>query len=83
MQGKRTEAKNLPIIMTMQNCCYVATATTAFLDDDYAKLEKAIEVAKTGMADEEKIAPVDADGRGARPGPGVVRRPPAMRGPAV
>jgi phenylglyoxylate dehydrogenase beta subunit len=50
MQGKRTEAKNLPIIMTMHNCSYVATASTAFLDDYYAKLEKAIEVAKTGMA---------------------------------
>jgi phenylglyoxylate dehydrogenase beta subunit len=45
MQGKRTEAKNLPIIMTMHNC-----TSTAFLDDYYAKLEKAIEVAKTGMA---------------------------------
>ena len=50
MQGKRTEAKNLPVIMTMHNCSYVATASPAYLEDYYAKLAKAIEVAKTGMA---------------------------------
>ena len=50
MQGKRTEAKNLPVIMMMHNCSYVATASTAFLEDYYDKLEKAIEVSKTGMA---------------------------------
>jgi phenylglyoxylate dehydrogenase beta subunit len=50
MQGKRTEAKNLPLIMTMHNCSYVATASTAFLEDYYEKLKKAVEVAKTGMA---------------------------------
>ncbi len=50
MHGKRTEAKNLPLIMTMHNCSYVATASTAFLEDYYAKLAKAIEAAATGMA---------------------------------
>jgi phenylglyoxylate dehydrogenase beta subunit len=50
MQGKRTEAKNLPLIMTMHNCSYVATASTAFLEDYYGKLKKAVEAAKTGMA---------------------------------
>jgi len=50
MQGKRTEAKNLPVIMTMHNCSYVATASPAFMEDYYAKLAKAIEAAKTGMA---------------------------------
>jgi len=50
MQGKRTEAKNLPVIMTMHNCSYVATASPAYLEDYYAKLEKAIEATKTGMA---------------------------------
>ncbi len=50
MQGKRTEAKNLPLIMTMHKCSYVATASPAYLEDYYAKLEKAIETAKTGMA---------------------------------
>lgn len=50
MHGKPTEAKNLPVIMTMHNCSYVATASTAFLEDYYKKLAKAIEVAQTGMA---------------------------------
>ena len=50
MQGKRTESKNLPVIMTMHNCSYVATASTAYLDDYYRKLARAVEVAKTGMA---------------------------------
>jgi phenylglyoxylate dehydrogenase beta subunit len=50
MQGKRTEAKNLPLIMTMHNCSYVATASTAFFEDYYAKLKKAVAVSKTGMA---------------------------------
>jgi len=50
MQGKRTESKNLPVIMAMHNCSYVATASTAFLDDYYKKLARAVQVAKTGMA---------------------------------
>lgn len=50
MQGKSTEAKNLPLIMMMHNCSYVATASTAFFEDYYAKLEKAVEASKTGMA---------------------------------
>lgn len=50
MRGKPTEAKNLPLIMTMHNCSYVATASTAFLEDYYGKLEKAVAAAKTGMA---------------------------------
>lgn len=50
MQGKRTEAKNLPLIMMMHNCSYVATASTAFFEDYYEKLEKAVEASKTGMA---------------------------------
>lgn len=50
MQGKRTEAKNLPVIMTMHNCSYVATASAAFIEDYYAKLTKALEASKTGMA---------------------------------
>jgi len=36
--------------MAMHNCEYVATASTAFMEDDYAKVEKAIEAAKKGMA---------------------------------
>ena len=50
MKGKSTEAKNLPVVMMMHNCSYVATASTAFLEDYYAKLEKAIAASKHGMA---------------------------------
>ena len=50
MPGKQGDAKNMPVIMMMHNCNYVATASPAFMDDYYAKLKKAIEVSKTGMA---------------------------------
>jgi phenylglyoxylate dehydrogenase beta subunit len=36
--------------MMMHNCEYVATASLAFMDDYYAKLEKAIAATKRGMA---------------------------------
>ena len=48
--GKTQDAKNLPLLMVMHNCAYVATASTAFMEDLYAKLERAIEAAKTGFA---------------------------------
>ena len=50
LHGKKEEAKNLPLVMMMHNPAYVATASTAFLEDYYAKLEKAIEVSRTGFA---------------------------------
>jgi phenylglyoxylate dehydrogenase beta subunit len=50
LKGKTRDAKPLPVIMLMHNCEYVATASTAYMDDYYMKLEKAIEAAKTGMA---------------------------------
>jgi phenylglyoxylate dehydrogenase beta subunit len=50
LRGKTQDAKNLPVIMMMHNCEYVATASTAFMVDYYAKLDKAIEAAKRGMA---------------------------------
>jgi phenylglyoxylate dehydrogenase beta subunit len=50
MHGERAEAKNMPIIMMMHNCSYVATASTGFMEDYYEKLDKAMQVAKTGMA---------------------------------
>lgn len=50
LHGKGTDAKDLPTVMMMHNCAYVATASTAFLDDYHAKLEKALEVSKTGFA---------------------------------
>ncbi len=50
MAGKPQEAKNMPVIMMMHNCEYVATASLAFMDDYYEKLDTAIEAAKRGMA---------------------------------
>jgi len=50
LKGKTREAKYLPLIMVMHNCEYVATASTAFMEDYYAKLDKAVEAAKRGMA---------------------------------
>ncbi len=50
LRGKTRDSKPMPIIMMMHNCEYVATASTAFLEDYYRKLEKAIEAAKRGMA---------------------------------
>lgn len=48
--GKTQEAKNMPVIMMSHNCEYVATATLAFMEDFYAKLDKALEASKRGMA---------------------------------
>jgi len=50
LRGKTQDAKPLPILMMMHNCEYVATASTAFMDDYYKKLDKAIAAAKKGMA---------------------------------
>ena len=50
LRGKTREAKPMPLLMVMHNCEYVATASTAFMEDYYAKVEKAIEAAKKGMA---------------------------------
>jgi phenylglyoxylate dehydrogenase beta subunit len=49
LRGKTRDAKPMPLLMVMHNCEYVATASTAFMEDYYAKLEKAIEAAKKGM----------------------------------
>jgi phenylglyoxylate dehydrogenase beta subunit len=48
--GKAQEAKNLPLLMMMHRCAYVATASTAFMEDLYEKLAAAIEAAKHGFA---------------------------------
>jgi len=48
--GKTQDAKNLPVIMMMHNCAYVATASTAFMEDLYAKLDTAIAASKRGFA---------------------------------
>jgi phenylglyoxylate dehydrogenase beta subunit len=50
LRGKTRDAKPMPLLMVMHNCEYVATASTAFMEDYYAKLEKAMEAAKKGMA---------------------------------
>jgi phenylglyoxylate dehydrogenase beta subunit len=48
--GKSQDAKNLPLIMMQHRCAYVATASTAYMEDFYEKLDRAIQVAKTGFA---------------------------------
>jgi len=48
--GKRQDAKNLPLIMVAHRCAYVATASTAFMEDYYAKLERAIEATHRGFS---------------------------------
>jgi phenylglyoxylate dehydrogenase beta subunit len=48
--GKTQEAKNLPLLMVMHRCAYVATGSTAHMDDLYDKLAKAIEASKRGFA---------------------------------
>jgi len=48
--GKTQDAKNLPVLMMMHNCAYVATASTGFMEDLYAKLDQAIEASRHGFA---------------------------------
>ena len=50
LRGKARDSKPMPLIMVMHNCEYVATASMAFMEDYYAKLDKAIEAAERGMA---------------------------------
>lgn len=48
--GKSQDAKNLPLLMVMHRCAYVATASTAFMEDFYEKLDRALEASKHGFA---------------------------------
>jgi len=50
LRGKTRDSKPLALIMVMHNCEYVATASMAFMEDYYAKLDKAIKACKKGMA---------------------------------
>jgi len=50
LRGKSRDAKPMALLMVMHNCEYVATACMTFMEDYYAKLEKALEAAKRGMA---------------------------------
>ena len=47
--GKKRESKNLPMIMVMHGAPYVATASTAYLEDYAEKLKKAMKV-RDGVA---------------------------------
>ena len=49
-KGKTQDAKNMPLLMVDHRCAYVATASTAFMQDFYDKLDKAIVASKTGFA---------------------------------
>lgn len=49
-QGKTRDAKNMPVLMMMHNCEYVATASTGFMEDLYDKLDRAIAASKRGFA---------------------------------
>jgi phenylglyoxylate dehydrogenase beta subunit len=49
-KGKTQDAKNLPLIMVNHRCEYVATASTAYMEDLYDKLDKAIAASKRGFA---------------------------------
>ncbi len=49
-QGKTQDAKNLPLLMVNHRCAYVATASTAYMEDLYEKLDKAIQTSKSGFA---------------------------------
>jgi phenylglyoxylate dehydrogenase beta subunit len=48
--GKTQDAKNLPLLMVAHRCAYVATASTAFMEDFYAKLDQALQASKRGFA---------------------------------
>lgn len=48
--GKTQDAKNLPLLMVMHHCEYVATASTGYMEDLYAKLDRAIQASKRGFA---------------------------------
>lgn len=50
LRGKTRDAKPMALLMALHRCEYVATASTAFMDDYYAKLDKALAAAKRGMA---------------------------------
>ena len=48
--GKTQDAKNLPLLMVAHRCAYVATASTAFMEDFYGKLDRALQASKHGFA---------------------------------
>jgi phenylglyoxylate dehydrogenase beta subunit len=50
LRGKTQDAKNMPMIMMAHKCAYVATASTAYMEDLFAKLDRAIEKSFEGFA---------------------------------
>ena len=50
MKGKTQDAKNMPMIMMAHKCAYVATSSTAYMEDLYEKLDKAIAASFEGFA---------------------------------
>jgi len=50
LRGKTQDAKNMPVIMMMHNCEYVATASLAFIQDFYDKLARAQAATRRGLA---------------------------------
>jgi phenylglyoxylate dehydrogenase beta subunit len=49
-RGKGQDAKNLPLLMMWHGCEYVATASTAYMEDFYDKLDKALAASERGFA---------------------------------
>lgn len=49
-RGKPQEKKDVPLLMVSQRAPYVATASTAFVQDYLGKLQKATEASKRGLA---------------------------------
>jgi phenylglyoxylate dehydrogenase beta subunit len=50
LRGKTRDAKPMALLMALHHCEYVATASTAFMEDYYRKLDKAVAASKRGMA---------------------------------
>ncbi len=50
LRGKSQEAKNLPLIMVAHKCTYVATASAGYMEDLYAKLDRAVEASFRGFS---------------------------------
>ena len=50
LPGKPGDSKNMPVIMMLHNCEYVATAVMANIEDFHRKLQKAIAASKKGFA---------------------------------
>ncbi|CAA7625978.1 NADH-dependent phenylglyoxylate dehydrogenase subunit beta [Magnetospirillum sp. LM-5] len=50
LKGKTQDAKNMPMIMVAHRAAYVATASTAYMEELYDKLDRAIEASFKGFS---------------------------------